>query len=101
MALALPDARGLFSTLQNSLAKARRNRVRITTRVRHAASDFRAIADSLGERPTRLQELIPSTPTYIEACDACQIGMGGVWFGHDQAFLLLWRCPFSAAIQSD
>jgi hypothetical protein len=52
-----------------------------TAQVWDVVSDFQVIADSLGLRPTRLQELVPvSRPHYIGASDACQLGMGGVWF---------------------
>ena len=54
MALALPGARGLFSALQDSLKHADKRRVRITQQVRDAAEDFRAIADTLRIRPTRM-----------------------------------------------
>ena len=76
MAPALPGFRGLFSILQAALSKADRNRVRITPQVWHMAEDFRAIATTLGNRPTQLHELAPSTPAYIGACDACKAGMG-------------------------
>ena len=81
MSPALPGSRGLFSVLQESLGQADRNRVRITTRVRHMAADFRSIADSLTARPTRLQELVPTTLTYVGASDACGLGMGGLTYG--------------------
>ncbi|KAI2504450.1 hypothetical protein MHU86_10039 [Fragilaria crotonensis] len=36
-------------------------------------ADFRAIADTLRDRPTRFRELIPVGPTFARgACDACQ-----------------------------
>ncbi len=95
MSLALPGARGLFSALQHTLGHVDRTRVRITAGVREAVTDFRAIADSLQARPTRLQELVPSAPTFHGACDACQQVMGGVWFPSDPSVPpLLWRSPF-------
>jgi hypothetical protein len=102
MSPALPGSRGLFSILQESLRGAARNRVRVTAQVRHMADDFRAIADSLHIRPTRLQELVPTAPTYIGACDACGQGMGGVWFHTSPAIAhtpLVWRQPFARAVQ--
>lgn len=80
MAPALPDARGLFSLLQESLQHSNGHRVRITRKVRDMADDFRALADTLHPRPTRLQELVPQTPSYVGASDASGVGMGGVWF---------------------
>lgn len=80
MAPALPGARGLFSVLEDSLSKADRHRVRLTQRVWDVVSDFTDIADSLRQRSTRLQELIPMAPTWVGASDACRDGMGGAWF---------------------
>jgi hypothetical protein len=72
----------LFSATQESLHRADRNRVRITGQVWDVVSDFQAIANSLGLLPTRLQELVPVSRSHflIGASDACQLGMGGVWF---------------------
>ena len=97
MSPALPGSRGLFSLLQAALSKADRNRVRVTPRMWHMAADFRAIADTLKERPTRLRELVPTDPSYIGACDACHAGMGGVWFTADKAFV--WRHQFPTRVR--
>ena len=95
MSPALPGSRGLFSLLQVALSKADRNRVRITPHVWHMAADFCAIADTLVSRPTRLRELVPTTRTYIGACDACQRGMGGVWFSAEtNTPPIVWRQQF-------
>ena len=96
MSPALPGSRGLFSALQDALGRADRNRVRITPLIWDLAADFTAIADSLRERPTRLQELVPGEPTFIGASDASGLGMGGMcWFsanpGHHP---ILWRQQF-------
>ena len=103
MAPALPGARGLFSVLQDALDKADRHRVRLTQAVWDVVDDFRAIADALRERPSRLQELVPSDPSFVGASDASKDGMGGVWFAHlaDGApFPFLWRQPFSPQVQA-
>lgn len=101
MSPALPGARGLFSVLQDSLRRADRNRVRVNKDVWHMAADFRAIADSLKSRPTRLQELVPSEPRYVGACDACIHGMGGVWFPlGSTASPILWRQSFAEPIRN-
>ena len=52
-------------------------------------------ADSLRQRSTRLQELVPSQPSYIGASDASRLGMRGVWFSHNPTHPpVLWRQPF-------
>ena len=54
----------------------------------------------LQQRPTRLQELVPLTPSFHGACDACQRGMGGVWFASDPADApLLWRARFPRTVR--
>lgn len=99
MATALPGARGLFSILQDALRKGDRNRVRLTRSVFDSLADFRAIADSLRDRPTRFRELVPiGDPIARGACDACQRGMGGVWFLPSLP-PLLWRSRFPLATQ--
>lgn len=99
MAAALPGARGLFSVLQDALSKGDRHRVRLTRGVFDSLADFRAIADSLRDRPTRFRELIPvGDPVAYGACDACRRGMGGIWFVPGAA-PIVWRAPFPIAIQ--
>ena len=95
MAPALPGARGLFSVLQDALSKADQHRVRITRRV------WDVVADSLKQRPTRLQELVPMAPTWVGASDACRDGMGGVWFHATDNTQppLVWRQPYTTAIR--
>ena len=78
--LALPGTRGLFSVLQEALCHTDAHCVRITKRIQDLALDFVKLVDSVYERPTRLQELVLTAPSDIGACDACQQGMGGVWF---------------------
>lgn len=102
MSPALPGSRGLFSILQELLGRADRIRVRVTARVRHMANDFCAITDSLRLRPTRMQELVPTAPTYVGARDACGHGIGGVWF-HASPFIahtpLVWRQPLALNVR--
>lgn len=67
------------------------------------AADFRAIADTVRDRPTRLRELVPTAPVYVGACDACQHGMGGVWFpttGTSPAPPIMWRHPFPETVRN-
>ncbi|KAI2500159.1 adenylate kinase [Fragilaria crotonensis] len=99
MAAALPGARGLFSTLQDALRHGDRHRVRLSRRIFDSLADFRAIADSLRVRPTRFRELIPvGAPLAYGACDACQRGMGGVWFLSTSG-PFVWRATFPSPLQ--
>ena len=99
MTAALLGARGLFSVLQDTLRKGDRHRVRLSRGVFDSLADFRAIADSLRDLPTRFREVVPvGTPAAYGACDACQRGMGGVWFAPDMP-PILWRSEFPPAVQ--
>ena len=80
MSPALPGSRGLFSMLHEALRHTDRHRIRVTRSIHHLAHDFLTLLQSLHERPTRLPELVPTYPSDVGACDACQVGMGGVWF---------------------
>ena len=102
MSLAIPGATGLFSVLQETLRRGDKYRVRLTRQVHDCAQDFRALADSLGARPTHFRELVPLAPSDVGACDACRAGMGGVWFDTFDAATspILWRTPFPPRIRS-
>ena len=100
MAAALPGALGLFSALQDALRRGDRHRVRLNRRVFDSLADFRTIADSLRDRPTRFRELVPvGDPVAQGACDACQSGMGGVWF-LPSAPPIVWRTQFPAKVRT-
>ncbi|KAI2494663.1 adenylate kinase [Fragilaria crotonensis] len=99
MSPALPGTRGLFSTLQDALSRGDHSRVRLTQHVYDTADDFTTLVDSLAERPTRLTELVPTAPTHIGACDACQVGMGGVWLACDERTPpFVWRQRFAPLV---
>ena len=101
MSAALPGSRGLFSVLQATLSKGDKHRVRLNRHVFDVISDFRLLVDSVAQRPTRLRELVPVSPSDTGACDACRVGMGGVWFDalDPMAHPLVWRAEFPAHIQ--
>ena len=102
MTAALPGSRGLFSVLQATLSKGDRHRIRLTRHVFDVIADFTFLVESLAQRPTRLRELVPVAPSDTGACDACRVGMGGVWFDtlEPSAPPIVWRSRFSAHIQS-
>ena len=97
MAPALPGTRGLFSVLLAALSRGDAHRVRLNQQVYDAAADFRALVNAVADRPTRLDELVPTAPSDIVACRA---GMGGVWFDalDPTTAPVLWRFPFPAHI---
>ena len=102
MSPALPGTRGLFSVLQAALQHSERHRVRITPRIHDLARDFLTLTDLVHTRPTRLPELVPTHPSDIGACDACQTGMGGVWFDtlDPDAAPIVWHQRFPAFLQA-
>ncbi len=66
-----------------------------------AAADFRALVNVVVDRPTRLQELVPTAPpSDIGACDVCSRDMGGVWFDalDFSAAPVVWRHRFPVHI---
>lgn len=79
MSLALPGSRGLFSSLQVALRTRENTRLRLHHGFHAALDDFRWLHTDLGHRPTRLQELVPATPSLVGAHDASGRGAGGVW----------------------
>lgn len=99
MSPALRGTRGLFSILQqqDTLSRGDRERVRLNQQVHDVAADFTMLVDSLAEHPTRLQELVPTVPSFVGACDACQAGMGGVcWLApNDTHAPIVWRQRFA------
>ena len=81
MAIALPASHGLFSHLQSALqhALARGSRrIRLTSAVHSILDDFRFLCATITGRPTRLQELVPVSPTIQGDHDAAGHGAGGV-----------------------
>lgn len=104
MTAGLPAARGLYSHLQVLLPGDQGNlppntRLALTAEVHASLDDFRWIAATLHDRPTRLAELYPAhSPQFLGAVDAAAQGMGGVWSVPD-GLPLLWRAPFPHDLQ--
>jgi hypothetical protein len=81
--------------LQAALSKGDATRVRLNQRVYDTVADFAALVDSMEARPTRIQELVPTSPSNMGACDACQVGMGGVWLTSTESSPpIVWRQRF-------
>jgi hypothetical protein len=98
VALAIPGAAGLFSTLQWALYQAGRNRVRLTRSVRSTLDEFGRLVADLCARPAYLAEIVPELPHLLGATDAAKAGMGGVYFDHTgQGYW--WREPFPDRVQ--
>ena len=95
MVLAISGGDGFFSQLQYELTHATKKRVRITRVVRDHLDDLYALAQDIGNRPTRIAELFPSDPGHIfGTCDASGLGMGGTFFDENGTGYA-WRFPFS------
>jgi hypothetical protein len=79
-----------------------RNRVRVTSHVRATLDDFTWLANSIQERPTRLQELVAQQPVVYGTTDASGKGMGGVILAplNSHHAPVLWRLPFPPGIQA-
>jgi hypothetical protein len=122
MSIALPGARGLFSAMQAAIRTNASGRSHLDKGFHDAIDDFRWLSDSMRDRPTRLQELVPMQPTLLGAHNASGRGAGGVWFPSPEAVCrdvqihtlrqgslvqhfidprapLLWRVPFDSSIQ--
>lgn len=104
MMLAIPGARGLFSTLQHALktdAEGKPHRVKLTKAVHQFLEDFRLLAKDLSRRPTRISEILASAPSVVGTTDAAGPGMGGAAFiSTSQGIVpVVWRKPFPAHIQ--
>jgi hypothetical protein len=105
MAIAIPGARGFFSHMQAALQdhNVERNRVRVTNHVRATIDDFKWLAQSLQDRPTRLQELVAQPPCLYGTTDASGKGMGGVILPPSNQHATpprLWRAPFPPTVQA-
>jgi hypothetical protein len=100
MSLGIPGARGLFSTLQQALRVPEARHIRLTASVHDFMDDFRHLAQTLSQRPTRISEVMPQQPGAIGACDAAVSGMGGVHFVPtlDGIIPLMWRAKFDASV---
>ena len=80
MAIALPGARNVFSTMQLALTQSKRTRLALHKGVHQALDDFRWMHKNISTRPTRIAELIPLQPSVLGFHDASGIGAGGVAF---------------------
>jgi hypothetical protein len=105
MILAIPGGRGLFSQLQSvlthSAAPNPSDRLRLSPAVHDQLDDFRWLAASLVNRPTRWGELVDSDPLFLGTVDASGLGMGGVWLNTNGNLPpLMWRFRFDVALRA-
>ena len=107
MVIALPGAKGLFSTLQETFRHKEKGRqqLRLNKSVHGFLEDFRSLAQDIASRPTFIAELIPNPiPVSLGACDAAGMGMGGIHFIPDvtgSVTPVLWRHKFLEWVQHD
>ena len=78
MALAFPDARGLFSHIQEALRHVNDKRFMLKQGFHAALSDFRWMAEDLENRPTQLYEIVPLSPTMYDYHKTSGAMCGGV-----------------------
>ncbi|CAJ1941882.1 unnamed protein product, partial [Cylindrotheca closterium] len=103
MVIGIPGARGLFSPLQEAFrTETPDHRLRLNAMVHQFLDDFRQLSTTLGDRPTRIAELIPQDPSVIGTTDASGTGMGGVAFLNTPSGLrpILWRHRYPKHVQS-
>jgi hypothetical protein len=102
MTIGLPGAQGIFSTLQERLRHPEtKSRLRLSTSVHDFLDDFRCLAATLHERPTKITKLLPQAPSTIVTRDAAKDSMGGVNFlpnPNGTMKPVLWRHRFSEDI---
>jgi hypothetical protein len=70
MSIALPGAQGLFSAMQAAICTNASGRLRLDQGFHNAINNFWWLSDSMHDRPTRLQELVPLQPTLLGAHNA-------------------------------
>ncbi|KAL3826648.1 hypothetical protein ACHAXA_009089 [Cyclostephanos tholiformis] len=64
MALALPGARHIFSSMQNALSTQSKNRLALGNGVHDALADIQWMHSNISTRPTRIVELVPLPPVW-------------------------------------
>ena len=100
MELAVPGLKGHFSTLQEAFRHQEGSRIPLRAAQHDFLADIRYLAASVAQRPTHVQEVVPTEPAILGACDAAKAGMGGVFFPAGGA-PTLWRSPFPKHIQEE
>ena len=78
MALALPEAKGLFGQMQEALCHVKGKRVTLSPGVHEALDDFKWLAEDVAKRPTWMYELFPLRPTVDGYHNASGYMCGGV-----------------------
>ena len=91
-------SKGMFTRVQHALKKAVGPRVQLTTNVHNDLETWHELVFSLANRPTRLRELEPFSPSWIGTTDASGAGMGGVCQDPERQYYV-WCSPFSQATQ--
>ena len=104
MAIAIPGARGLFSSLQEAFRQtdSTKRRLRLTATAHDFLQDFQWLARDLGSRPTQIAEVIPGEPATLGASDASGEEMGGIHFvpaADGSMHPVVWRAQFPHAVQ--
>ena len=83
----------MFSFMQDALHSHCKGRIALRKGVHDALHDFRWIARDVSSRPTRIQELVPLSPSLWGYHDAAKSGVGGVLFPAPHLATRIGRTP--------
>ena len=97
MGAAVPSAAGLFGAMQLGLTHSEKNRIRITPYLHDHLMDFKMLAQSMTQKPTRLAKIVPDYPSVIGAVDTAQVGMEGVLFAEGKHPIMWCMTTYSNA----
>jgi hypothetical protein len=94
----------VFSHLQAALQTRNlsQGRIRVSNHIRATLKDFSWLANSLQDRPTRLQELVAQPPCIYGTTDASGQGMGGIIMpptNQPSSAPMVWRLRFPTTVQ--
>jgi hypothetical protein len=99
MSLALPGAKFQFSLLQHALTQHPHTRIRLTSLLQAAITDWKHLLQQL-QCPVPLHSVVPRRPDILTGCDASLLGVGGwIWNPAQPHTVYVWRHPFPTHIQ--
>ena len=99
----MPWANGIFSPLNNALAKnIRVHKLATNKPLTIALHDCNILVNLVGKEPTPLVQLIPKNPDILGKVDASKHGAGGIWWSATNNFPpLVWQYEFPKELQTN